>query len=137
MKSAQDFSSQWDYNILRSLRVRWIDVSCVLDSPQQNGFMIINEGWEYVFILAHLGITVAMIGPGNWSIDHKIGWDNELDGYAGLLISAGGGILAATHTTWHLLPSTERRASVVTYLRFSSRISNATLIAPFGPASAA
>ena len=36
-----------------------------------------------------------MIGPGNWSIDHKIGWDNELDGYAGLLISAGGGILAA------------------------------------------
>ena len=61
----------------------------------KNGFMIINEGWEYVFILAISAITVAMIGPGNWSIDHKIGWDNELDGYAGLLISAGGGTLAA------------------------------------------
>ena len=61
----------------------------------KNGFMIINEGWEYVFILAISAITVAMIGPGNWSIDHKIGWDNELDGYAGLLISAGGGSLAA------------------------------------------
>ena len=61
----------------------------------KNGFMIINEGWEYVFILAISAVTVAMIGPGNWSIDHKIGWDNELDGYAGLLISAGGGTLAA------------------------------------------
>ena len=36
-----------------------------------------------------------MIGPGNWSLDHAIGWDNELDGYTGLLISAGGGVLAA------------------------------------------
>ena len=61
----------------------------------KNGFMIINEGWEYVFILAISAITVAMIGPGNWSVDHKIGWDNELDGYTGLLVSAGGGVLAA------------------------------------------
>ena len=61
----------------------------------KNGFMIINEGWEYVFILAISAVTVAMIGPGDWSFDHAIGWDNELDGYTGLLISAGGGVLAA------------------------------------------
>jgi putative oxidoreductase len=57
--------------------------------------MIINEGWEYVFILAISAITVAMLGPGKWSIDYGIGWDNELDGYTGLFISAGGGVIAA------------------------------------------
>ena len=50
---------------------------------------------EYVFILAISAVTVAMIGPGEWSIDHKIGWDYDLDGYTGLAISAGGGLLAA------------------------------------------
>ena len=62
----------------------------------KNGFMIINEGWEYVFILAISAVTIAMIGPGEWSIDHAICLDNKLDGYTGLLISAGGGLLAAT-----------------------------------------
>jgi putative oxidoreductase len=62
----------------------------------KNGFMIINEGWEYVFILAISAVTVAMIGPGEWSLDYAIGWDSDLDGYTGLAISAGGGLLAAT-----------------------------------------
>ena len=61
----------------------------------KNGFMILNEGWEYVFILAVSAVTVAMLGPLEWSIDHAIGWDDELDGYTGLIISAGGGIAAA------------------------------------------
>ena len=61
----------------------------------KNGFMILNEGWEYVFILAISAVTVAMLGPLEWSIDHAIGWDDELDGYTGLIISAGGGIAAA------------------------------------------
>jgi len=60
-----------------------------------NGFMILNEGWEYVFILGITAVTVAMLGPGEWSIDHAIGWDTDLDGYTGLIISAGGGVLAA------------------------------------------
>lgn len=59
------------------------------------GFMILNEGWEYVFILAVSAVVVAMLGPLEWSIDHAIGWDDELDGYTGLLISAGGGVAAA------------------------------------------
>ena len=55
------------------------------------GFMILNEGWEYVFILAISAVVVAMLGPLEWSIDHAIGWDDELDGYTGLLISAAAG----------------------------------------------
>lgn len=62
---------------------------------RDNGFMILNQGWEYVFILAVAAVTVAMLGPLEWSIDHAIGWDDELDGYTGLVISAGGGVAAA------------------------------------------
>ncbi len=62
---------------------------------KDKGFMILNEGWEYVFILAVAAVTVAMLGPLEWSIDNAIGWDDELDGYTGLIISAGGGVAAA------------------------------------------
>ena len=62
---------------------------------KDKGFMILSEGWEYVFILAIAAVTVAMLGPLEWSIDHGIGWDDELDGYTGLIISAGGGVAAA------------------------------------------
>ena len=61
----------------------------------KNGFMVLNEGWEYVFVLAIGAITVAMLGPGEWSIDHGIGLADDLDGYVGLIISAGGGVVAA------------------------------------------
>ena len=69
--------------------------------------MILNEGWEYVFILAVAAVTVAMLGPLEWSIDHAIGWDDELDGYTGLVISAGGGVAAAAALDG--APSTGRR----------------------------
>ncbi|MFV2040263.1 MAG: DoxX family protein [Acidimicrobiales bacterium] len=61
----------------------------------RNGFMILNEGWEYVFVLAVTAVTIAMLGPLEWSLDSVIGWDDELDGYVGLVISAGGGVAAA------------------------------------------
>lgn len=61
----------------------------------KNGFFIISEGWEYTFVLAIAAVTIAMLGPLEWSLDHAIGWDDELDGYTGLLISAGGGVAAA------------------------------------------
>ena len=61
----------------------------------EKGFFILNEGWEYVFILAVVAVSIAMIGPGEWSLDHAIGIDDDLDGYLGLAISAGGGVLGA------------------------------------------
>jgi putative oxidoreductase len=61
----------------------------------KNGFFIIKEGWEYVFILGLIGVTVAMLGPGEWSIDNGLGIDRDLDGYTGLAISLGGGLAAA------------------------------------------
>ena len=70
---------------------------------RDNGFMILAEGWEYVFVLGAMAVVVAMLGPGEWSIDHAIGIDDDLDGFAGLAISAlgggaaGGGLLAGVY----------------------------------------
>jgi putative oxidoreductase len=61
----------------------------------ENGFFIVKEGWEYVFVLAVTAISIAMLGPGEWSVDHALGIADDLDGYVGLAISAGGGLLAA------------------------------------------
>lgn len=62
---------------------------------RDKGFMIVNEGWEYVFVLAVSAVTIAMLGPGEWSIDDAIGLADDLDGWTGLVISAVGGVAAA------------------------------------------
>jgi len=61
---------------------------------RSNGFFIVSEGWEYNFILAVGAVGIAMLGPGEWSIDSAIGIDDELNGWLGLLIAGGGGVAA-------------------------------------------
>jgi putative oxidoreductase len=55
-----------------------------------SGLLIINEGWEYVLTLGTIGVAVATIGPGEWSLDNAIGID--LNGPAGFVISLVGGL---------------------------------------------
>ena len=64
-------------------------------SHRNAGFFIIKEGWEYVMVLAVVATTVAMLGPGQISVDDALGIADDLDGYVGLAISAGGGIASA------------------------------------------
>ncbi len=59
-----------------------------------NGFFITNTGWEYTFILAVAAVGIAMLGPGEWSLDNALGIDADLDGWLGLIIAAGGGVAA-------------------------------------------
>ncbi|MDE0215118.1 MAG: DoxX family protein [bacterium] len=61
---------------------------------RHNGFMIVREGWEYTFVLAVVAAAVAILGPMEWSIDSALGIDDNWDGYVGLAIGAGGGVLA-------------------------------------------
>ncbi|MEE9415538.1 MAG: DoxX family protein [Acidimicrobiales bacterium] len=56
------------------------------------GFFILKEGWEYVFMLAIAGIVLAILGPGEISVDSALGIDDDLNGYVGLAISTGLGI---------------------------------------------
>lgn len=61
----------------------------------RGNFMIVRNGWEYNFILAVAAVAVAMLGPGRYSLDHLLDIANNLDGYTGLAISAGLGLLGA------------------------------------------
>lgn len=58
-----------------------------------NGLLVFQEGWEYNLVLATIGVTVATIGPGQWSLDNAIGID--LNGPAGFLIALVGGVAVA------------------------------------------
>ncbi len=74
-----------------------------------NGFFIFRpgEGWEYVMTLTVVGLVLATIGPGDWSIDHAISLDEHYVGTTGLLIGAlagGGGALLLLAGFWRPPP---------------------------------
>jgi putative oxidoreductase len=51
-----------------------------------HGFFIINEGWEYVMVLAVGAVAVATVGPGEYSLDWLI-LGRAYYGWVGLLVS--------------------------------------------------
>ncbi|HSG78280.1 MAG TPA: DoxX family protein, partial [Acidimicrobiia bacterium] len=53
-----------------------------------------DEGYEYVLVLVAVAVALAVIGPGEWSIDHALGIADDLDGWVGAA-AAGAGLLAA------------------------------------------
>jgi putative oxidoreductase len=40
---------------------------------RKNGFFIIKDGWEYVFVLAAGAASLVLLGPGSWSLDSALG----------------------------------------------------------------
>jgi len=75
---------------------------------RKNGFFIVSDGWEYNFILAVGAIGIAVLGPGEWSLDHAIGIDTDLDGWVGLAIAGAGGVAAGVgHLATFYRPSDE------------------------------
>lgn len=74
------------------------------------GLLVIREGWEYVLVLATVGVTTAILGAGKWSLDNALGID--LNGDVGLAISLGGGaVLAALVIATSYRPPTESSSS--------------------------
>jgi putative oxidoreductase len=59
------------------------------------GFFVFrpNQGWEYCASIAIVAFAVAMMGPGEWSLDHA--FDLTFSGWSGALIAAGIGIAGA------------------------------------------
>lgn len=69
-----------------------------------NGFFIFRpgEGWEYVMTLTFVGLALAVVGPGEWSLDNALDL-LDLDGATGLAIATvagGGGALALLAGFW-------------------------------------
>lgn len=60
-----------------------------------NGFFSANHGWEYNLVLAVVGIAVATMGPGRFSLDEVLGIDWSFHPRIGLGVSAGLGIGSA------------------------------------------
>lgn len=54
-----------------------------------------DEGYEYVATLAVVSLALAIAGPGSASIDAAIGLAENLDGWVGVAIVAGGFVVAA------------------------------------------
>jgi putative oxidoreductase len=64
-----------------------------------NGFFIFRpgEGWEYVMTLTACGLVLAILGAGEWSLDHRVERLRDLAGWSGfwIAVAAGGGGAAA------------------------------------------
>jgi putative oxidoreductase len=53
----------------------WI-LRAVVGAPlRERGPLVINGGWEYTVVLATVGASIALTGPGSISTDHALGLD--------------------------------------------------------------
>ncbi|HSR45774.1 MAG TPA: DoxX family protein [Acidimicrobiia bacterium] len=62
-----------------------------VSNHRKAGFFAFNrpiEGWEYVMTLGVVGLTMATIGAGEWSIDNAAGLD--FSGWPGFIIGLAG-----------------------------------------------
>jgi putative oxidoreductase len=70
----------------------------------RNGFFIFRpgEGWEYVMVLTALGLVVAGLGAGEWSLDHATGIFDPPGGHglAIAVVAGGGGAAALLAACW-------------------------------------
>lgn len=61
---------------------------------RQNGFFVVDEGYEYVVILAAAALALAALGPGRFSVDRALNVD-ELVGSVPRVAVAASGVLGA------------------------------------------
>ena len=60
---------------------------------RKNGFFIIKDGWEYVFVLTAAVSSFALLGPGSWSLDNALG--TEMSGIGWFVVTLLGGVGSA------------------------------------------
>jgi putative oxidoreductase len=87
-------------------------VVALITNHRGNGFFIFRpgEGWEYVMTLIIVGFAIAVVGPGEWSLDHALDIDDDLVGVTGLviaLVAGAGGAAALLAGFWRPPPPKE------------------------------
>jgi len=85
--------------IVGTMLVAWIT------NHLRNGFFIFRagEGWEYVGTLTVLGLVLATLGPGGWSLDAHVSALQHLWGWSGFLIAllaGAGGAAVLLAASW-------------------------------------
>jgi len=58
-----------------------------------------DEGYEYVFVLVAAAVAVALLGPGEWSVDHALEIASDFDGTTGAVIVAAGFLAGVVQLT--------------------------------------
>jgi putative oxidoreductase len=75
-----------------------------ITNHRKNGFFIFRpgEGYEYVMTLTALGLGVAGLGAGQWSLDHAAGIFEHpsLGGFLLGLLAGGGGAVVLLAVFW-------------------------------------
>jgi putative oxidoreductase len=53
------------------------------------GYFVFKGGWEYTVLIAMVAVAIAALGPGEWSLDHVLGFDLAGAGWAGAALVGG------------------------------------------------
>jgi putative oxidoreductase len=86
-------------SVIGTMVVAWVT------NHWKNGFWVFHrpdEGYEYVMTLTFAGLALAVVGAGEWSLDHAI-WEYDLVGATGLavaLVAGFGGAALLLATCW-------------------------------------
>ena len=84
--------------VVGTMLVAWIT------NHLKNGFFIFRpgEGYEYVMTLTFLGLGVAGLGAGEWSLDHAVGIFEHpsMTGFLIGLVAGGGGAAGLLAVFW-------------------------------------
>jgi putative oxidoreductase len=75
---------------LAALGIAVVMLNAIFVVHWRNGFFNGNGGLEFPLTLATVAVAVAATGPGRFSIDRLIGWDDNISG-----VWWGGGVSAA------------------------------------------
>ena len=94
---------------LASLAIAVVMFNAIWTVHWSKGFWNGNGGLEYPLVLATVAASLAAIGPGRFSIDRAIGWDDNLSG-----VWWGVGVLAAGLVISFLTVTVGRRRHVLT-----------------------
>jgi putative oxidoreductase len=65
----------------------------------RKGFWVMSGGYEFNLLLLTVVVAIAATGPGRFSLDRLIGWDDELTGVwwaVGIFVAALAGSIATT-----------------------------------------
>jgi putative oxidoreductase len=93
---------------LAALAITIVMLNAIVVVHWSKGFFNGNGGFEFPLSLATIAVAVAMTGPGRFSIDRAIGWDDNI---SGLWWGIGVAVVAAVVTAL-TVATTRRRARV-------------------------
>jgi putative oxidoreductase len=65
---------------LAALGITIVMINAIVAVHWSNGFFAGNGGYEFNLTLLTVAVAVAAIGPGRFSVDRALGWDDNLSG---------------------------------------------------------